>query len=90
MTNEEKIMQYLCDNGLDISKHVDTYRHVEPGTVSILSRSIWGYGGNYAKWSALLSILSEPGCPIRMEPIQSDPTERPMSFDRLIWTGKEN
>lgn len=87
MTQEEKIIQYLRVNGLDISRYVDTYRHVSPGTVSIISRSMWGYGGNHAEWSALQSILGEPNCPIRMEPIDSSGNERPMSFDRLIWTG---
>ena len=85
MTQEEKIISYLRDHGLNISRYVDTYRHVIPGTVCFSSRSMWGYGGHYREWSKLLEILAEPSCPIRMESIQSTGNERPRSFDRLIW-----
>jgi len=30
MTNEEKILSYLRDRGLVLTRYVDTYRHVIP------------------------------------------------------------
>lgn len=85
MNNEEKIISFLRENGLDVSKYVDTFRHVIPGTVCLLTRSMWGYGGHYADWQKLTDILDSPGCPIRMESVSPAPNERPRSFDRLIW-----
>lgn len=85
---EKKIIQYLRDHGLDISMYIDTYRHVIPGTICIVSISMWGYGGCAFDWARLTEILREPGCPIRMEPVEPDEHERKYAFDRLVWKGE--
>ena len=84
---ERKIIQYLSDNGLDISKYIDTYRHVIPGTVCFSGISMWGIqtSGKYEHWCLLMDILKEPGCPFRMEHVQSIGNERPGAFERLVW-----
>lgn len=87
---EERIIQYLKNHGLDITRYIDDYSHVVPGTVCILSISMWGIqtSGKYEHWIQLTDILKEPGCPIRMEPVESAPHERRHAFDRLIWKGE--
>ena len=87
MTTEEKIIQYLRDNSLDITPYVDDYRHQITGTIVIVGIRMWGYGGCYNRWSQLLNILNRPGCPIHMESVESGPTERKYSFSRLVWNG---
>ena len=82
---ERKIIRYLRDRKLDISMYIDTYRHVIPGTICIVSISMWGYGGCALEWARLTEILRDPDCPIRMEPVESGPNERKYAFDRLIW-----
>ena len=82
---ERKIIRYLREHGLDISMYVDTFRHVVPGTVCIVSISMWGYGGCAYDWAKLRQILSEPDCPITMESVEPDEHERKYAFDRLVW-----
>ena len=84
---ERKIIQYLRDRGLDITQYVDTFRHVIPGTICIVSISMWGIqtSGKYEHWCLLMDILKDPDCPIRMKPVESGPNERKYAFDRLIW-----
>lgn len=85
MNTEHLIAQYLSDHGLNITPYVDTFRHTIPGTISIISIRMYGFYGHYDDWVKLMSILDEPSCPIKMEPIKSSPGERPRAFDRLVW-----
>ena len=90
MTTEEKILSYLLDHGLDLTQYIDTFRHVIPGTVCFSGRSMWGIqtSGKYEHWIKLMEILKTPGCPLRMEHVESSWHERPGSFERLIWEGE--
>lgn len=84
---EDRIISYIRDHGLDITRYIDTFRHVVPGTVCIVSIRMWMLGscGRYEDWCKLQEILAEPGCPIRMEAVTSAPHERKRAFDRLVW-----
>lgn len=90
MPPEEKIISYLRDQGLDITRYIDDFRHVEPGTVCICSISMWGIqtAGKIEHWWKLMDILKTPGCPIRIERVESEIHERPNAFNRLIWEGE--
>ena len=90
MTAEDKILTYLRNHGLDITRYIDTYRHVIPGTVCFSARSMWGIqtSGKYEHWVKLTDILKTPGCPIRMVHVRSAEHERPNSFERLVWEGE--
>ena len=88
MTTEEKILSYLREHGLDITKYIDDFRHVVPSTVCIISISMWGYAGDVRKWWQLRDILKDPACPIRMESVEPAIYERQYAFDRLVWKGE--
>lgn len=90
MNTEQLIIQYLREHGLDITRYIDDFRHVVPGTISIISISMWGIGtsGKYADWIKLNEILKVPGCPIQMESVRSYDHERKDAFNRLIWKGE--
>ena len=87
MNAEDRIIQYLRDHGLGITPYIDDFRHVVPGTVCIISISMWRVGSgikNYRNWIKLNDILADPSCPIRMEDVESSPNERPGAFNRLV------
>jgi len=84
---ENLIIEYLRDRGLEITPYIDDFRHVVPGTVCFISIRMWGIGsgGRYKDWIKLSEILDEPGCPIRMEDVESSLNERKGAFNRLVW-----
>lgn len=90
MDTTEMIVNYLKEHGLNIDRYIDNYRHVIYGTVCFCGRSMWGIqtSGKYEDWCKLMEILQMPGCPIRMEHVESTGNERPHSFERLVWKGE--
>ena len=84
---ENRIISYLRDHGLDITRYIDDFRHVVPGTVCIVSISMWriGSNGRYKDWCKLMDILHDPSCPIRMEDVDPAPNEHKNAFNRLVW-----